>query len=520
MNVLSTVANNTFWNALNTVGGLLLGLTTSILLARLLGPTALGQYRYWVWLMGIFHLLASLSVPYAMTKFGAEYLGHHDRQTASALFIWLLLAELTLGILVGGAVLLYTWTVQTADPIALTIIGLSIVPLVLEGLFLAAMKGSQNFRILSQANLVGAGVYAVAAITAVSLGFGIHALLLIFLVRHLITLVWMGWKLPSFYMMRKPKHEGNDVREVLSRLPSRLYIPPALRRRLLLYCRDVLLILVIDIFRYRQSEIEFLRRFSSDADIAFYSQAFDLAFNSMAIPAIFSGILLPTFSALSGQKDRAQRNDLYLSSNRIVALIAVPIGFGGAAIAPALAALYGPAFLAMAPILAVLCVGNVVGSMASVSNATLHSIEKQSFNVRWGLLMAVVNIALNFLLIPSYGGIGAAVAHSSSQVISGIVGITYTFQCLHVSFPRRAFGRIALAALLAAAVAGLISSWIVYWGGLLLAIGAAIIVYPVLLRWSRALEAADLALLSQFSHVLPKGLIPTYRTLLHWLVRV
>ena len=517
MNVLSTVANNTFWNALNTVGGIFLGLTTSVLLARLLGPTALGQYRYWVWLMGIFYLLASLALPQAMTKFGAEYLGRHDRQTASVLFIWLLLAELTLGILVGGAVLLYTWTAQTTDPIALTIIGLSIVPLVLEGLFLAAMKGSQNFRILSQANLVGAVVYAVAAITAVSLGFGIHALLLILLVRHLITLVWMAWKLPSFYMMRKPRQAG---RGVLSRLPSLLYIPPALRRRLLLYCRDVLLILVIDTIRSGQSEIEFLKRFSSDADIAFYSQSFDLAVNSMAIPAIFSGILLPTFSALSGPKDRAQLNDLYLSSNRIVALIAVPVGFGGAAIAPALAALYGPAFLPMAPILAVLCVGNVASSMASVSNATLHSIEKQSFIVRLGLLMAIVNIVLNFLLIPSYGGVGAAVVNSSSQVISGIVGITYTFQCLHVSFPRRAFGRIALAALLAAAVAWLISSWVMYWGGLLLAMGAAIIVYPVLLRWSRALEAADLALLSQFSHVLPKGLIPTYRTLLHWLVRV
>ena len=81
----------------------------------------LEQYRYWVWLMGIFYLLASLALPQAMTKFGAEYLGRHDRQTASALFIWLLL-----GILVGGAILLYIWAAQTTDPFALTIIALSI----------------------------------------------------------------------------------------------------------------------------------------------------------------------------------------------------------------------------------------------------------------------------------------------------------------------------------------------------------------------------------------------------------
>ena len=76
---------------------------TSIVLARVLGASLLGQYNYWLWLIGLLALVASPGLPQAMTKFGAEYLGQGERQTASAIFARLLQLELLLGALVGGA---------------------------------------------------------------------------------------------------------------------------------------------------------------------------------------------------------------------------------------------------------------------------------------------------------------------------------------------------------------------------------------------------------------------------------
>ncbi len=498
MRVFPLVANNTFWSGLNTVGGLSLGLITNIVLARFLGPTALGQYNYWLWLMGLLVLVSSPGLPQAMTKFGAEYLGQQERQTAAALFGWLLVAELGLGILVGGAVLLYAWTAQTADSIALTLIAFSIAPIVVEGLFLAAAKGAQDFRMLSQASLIGGLGYAIGAIAAVSFGFGIYTLLLIFLLRRVVTLILIGWKLPTLYTVRGARA---------------FYISPGLRRRLFLYCRDVTLILVTNAVLYEQSEVYFLKRFATDAEIAFYSQSFHIALKAIAFPAIFSGVLLPAFSSLGGQKDQKQFNYLYLSSNRIVALIAMPIGFGGAAMAPAFVSLYGPEFLAMSPILAILFVGNIVGSIASVSSSMLYSVEEQHFIVRLGLCMALLNIALAFLLIPGYGAIGAALANSGSQVISGVVGITYSSRRLQLSFPLGSLGRVALAALFSAAVAWLIHAWL---GSLASAVVAAILAYPVLLRLFAALETSDHAILSQLSQYLPKSLMPAYQRLVHF----
>ena len=507
MNIYSTVAENTLWRAISTSGSLLSGLVTSIVLARALGPTVIGQYYYWLWVMGLLVLMSSPGLTQAMTKFGAEFLGKQERQTASALFVLLLLAELALGGLVSGAAFFYArfpWSPEpSADSIALTIVAISVVPGVVEMLFLAAARGTQNFRFLSQASLAGNLCYAVCAMTAVSLGYGIHALLLIFLAKRLVTLALVGWKLPTHYLLRGAR---------------RLTIPPELRRRILVYCRDVTLILVIDTILYERSELFFLQRFSTGADVAFYSQSYDLALKAMAIPAIFSGVLLPTFSSLAGQRGADGLPEgfktLHASSYRILALIAFPIGLGAAAIAPAFVLFYGPDFQPMSPVLAILFVGNIVGALASVSATILHSVDRQFFIVRLGLLVALLNIALDLFLIPRYGAIGAAFANSGSQAVSGIVGITYSTRRLDLSFPLRSIGRIALAALSTAAIAWLISTLL---GGLVIATAAGILAYPVMLRLFAALETSDHAILSRVSAYLPGRLTPAYQGLVDFL---
>ena len=63
MTVYQTIAKNTYWSALSTVGGLILGVVTSIVLARVLGASLLGQYNYWLWLIGLLALVASPGLP-------------------------------------------------------------------------------------------------------------------------------------------------------------------------------------------------------------------------------------------------------------------------------------------------------------------------------------------------------------------------------------------------------------------------------------------------------------------------
>lgn len=501
MTVYQTIARNTFWSALSTFGGLLLGVVTNIVLARVLGASMLGQYNYWLWLIGLLALVASPGLPQAMTKFGAEYLGQGERQTASAIFARLLRLELLLSAVVGGLVLVYAWAVPSTDAAALALVAFSVLLVTTEVFFQAAAKASLDFRIFSQASLLGGLVYAAAAITVVSLGFGIYALLFVYIARRVVTIILIGWKLPVHFSVRGALQLG---------------IPPELLRRILRYCRDIVLIFATSTIPYERLGIFFLSRFATDVDIAFYSQSFDLAVKSMAIPAIFTATLLPTFSSLQGQNDRERIDRVYLSSNRLAAAIAMPIGMGGAAVASSVALLYGPEFLSMAPILAVFFVGNIAGSIASVSVAMLYSMEEQNYIVRLNAVMAVFNIVLSLLLVPSFGATGAALATCGCHTVSSAMSIAHAARRLQLALPYRVLSRVFLAALSAAVAAWLISTWL---GGLVVAVAAALLIYPVSLRAFAALDASDQELLTRLSQHVPQSLVPAYQGLVQFLVR-
>jgi len=501
MSVYQTIVKNTYWSALSTFGGLLFGLITNIVLARVLGASVLGQYNYWLWLIGLLALVASPGLPQAMAKFGAEFLGQGERETASAILIRLLQIELLLGALVGGLVLVYTLAAPSSDGAALALVAISVLLVAVEAFFQSAAKGAQDFRIFSQASLIGGFIFAAASIVAVSLGFGIYALLLVYIARRIIAIILIGWKLQTHFTFSGALESS---------------IPHELRRRLFSYSRDIILIFVTSTIPYERFGVFFLKQFSTDVDIAFYSQSFDLAVRGMALPAIFTATLLPTFASLQGQNERDRVDRVYLSSNRIAAAVAMPIGLGGAAVASSVALLYGPEFQAMAPILAIFFVGNIAGSIASVSVSVLFSMEEQSFIVRLNALIALFNITLSLLLIPTYGAIGAAIATCGCHTVSSAVCIAHTARRLQVDLPFRVLSRILLAALTASAVAWLVSTWL---GGLVVAVAAAFLVYPVMLRLYAALDDSDQLLLNRLSQHLPQSLVPAYHGLVQFLVR-
>ena len=501
MSVYQTIVRNTYWSALSTVGGLVMGVITNIVLARALGAPLLGQYNYWLWLIGLLALIASPGLPQAMTKFGAEYLGREETETASAIFARLLRIELVLGALVGGIVLGYSLFVPSSDAAALALVAFSVLLVVVEVFFQAAAKGALDFRVFSQASLIGGFLYGASAITIVSFGYGVYPLLFAYIGRRILTILLVGWKLPAHYTVRGPPSPA---------------LPPELRQRIVRYSRDIVLIFATSTIPYERLGVFFLKLFATDVDIAFYSQSFDLAMKSMAIPAIFTATLLPTFSSLQGQNDITRIGRVYLSSNRIAAAVAMPIGLGGAAVASSVALLYGPEFLAMAPILAIFFIGNISGSVASVSVAMLYSVEEQNYIVRLNAVMAIFNILLSLLLIPSLGATGAALATCGCHTVSSAMSIAHAARRLQVELPFGVLSRVFLAALSAAVAAWLISTWL---GGLVVAVAAAVLIYPVMLRAFAALDASDQELLTRLSQHVPQSLTPAYQGLVQFLIR-
>ncbi len=128
--------------------------------------------------------------------------------------------------------------------------------------------------------------------------------------------------------------------------------------------------------------------------------------------------LAPTVSSLyaDGQLDRLQ--NMVTKSVRFVSLFAILAALvlllGGKMI---IGAFYGDEFVSAASPLSVLCCAQIVNSMMGSVVLLLNMTGYEKITARGVAISALINVALNLLLIPYYGVMGAAIATSASIVL-------------------------------------------------------------------------------------------------------
>ena len=99
----------------------------------------------------------------------------------------------------------------------------------------------------------------------------------------------------------------------------------------------------------------------------------------------------------------------------------------------AIGILYGAAYERAVPMLQITVWYTAMAHMGLVRDIWILSQEKQSYMWKMNIFGAVANVALNLVLIPPFGGVGAAVASLISQFIATI-GMCFIFKDLrHVN---------------------------------------------------------------------------------------
>jgi O-antigen/teichoic acid export membrane protein len=98
-----------------------------------------------------------------------------------------------------------------------------------------------------------------------------------------------------------------------------------------------------------------------------------------------------------------------------------------------------------------LLVSLAITSIGVVGSPLLVGTEKQSFIAKYGTFVAVLNIAMDLLLIPRHGALGAAIANCTAQIVGVLGGTIYTIRYAGANFPWRTTATIYAAAALAVA---------------------------------------------------------------------
>jgi O-antigen/teichoic acid export membrane protein len=405
-----TVGKNFFWYALETSFALAAALVTTVAVARVIGPVNLGHFNYIYWLTRISGSLGSVGIPLTVFKYMGEYLGSQEKALARAVFFRCLYVQTLLASLI--AVIGLGMVFAVGDPSLRTVsvlLVLGIVPQMITLIPSQANNAAENFSANTLAS--GGGIIINGVGTGLSLlcGWGLVGIAASVLVANTVEL--FAKLLP--------------VLQWVSPFPQR-ELPAGFIRQLVSFAGRSFGMLVVQAVVWDRSDVILLRLLNADIrQLAFFSISFSMIERLLLIPQAFGQALASTQMAEYG-RDKERLFRMTGTAGTYALMSGLPLLIGAACLAgPLLSLVYGPKYLPAIPVFAIAASFAVGRAVLAPGQTLLYSTDDLGFVLKCSAFCGVVNVAIDWLLIPGHGAIGAAIGNGTAQLLAAIGVWTY-----------------------------------------------------------------------------------------------
>ncbi len=388
------------------VGASVIGIATSILVARGVGVEGRGLYELAHLLPTVMATLFNFGLTLATVYYTAH--GDHDAATIAASNITLALLLSAVGLALSALLLaLAGGALFPGVPPALLWLGLLLLPLLYLGQgLLPIFQGKQDFRAYNLVQLVpGAVALALIVVVVWVLNGGVAGVLLA------VTLGNLAGLLASLALLRP--HTG-PLRRLFALRLNRAYARQALDYGLKIQFS------VIVVFLLLRVDIWLLNLIGGGAQsVGLYGIAVALGERVWTFGGLAAVVILPRIASWDGDEDR--RSQLTALTARYTFWLSVVLALAILLLGePVIALLYGEAFRPSAGALALLLPGIVLYNMASVTGADIAGRGRPLANAIHAAIAFAINIIANLVLIPRYDFAGAAAASAIAYSYLGL----------------------------------------------------------------------------------------------------
>lgn len=427
------------------------------LMAILLGPTAYGILGITLPFQGIFQTLAAGGLPPAIAKYVAEYeaVDEHDmaRQTiftALKIMVFLGLFFGVLMIFVVAPYLAYNYLGKPEALVPLQIVGMITPFSVVVGAFRGAFQGvykmeyivytravEQLGMILFATAFVLIGLSTVGALWGTVLGFAFAMVSAIYIFkRH------MGKYIPE------PSDDFNFTYKDELKLAAVL----------VKFSIPVIVTAIAEMLIYNICTIV-MGKFLTFADVGFFAAADPIARLPLMISISVATTILPASSEAFKLKDTKTLQKYVSEAYKFSLLFVVPMCVGLALFAsPTLRVLYfkNAAYVAGASALAILSIGMTFYSIFAISTSVIQGIGNPRIPMYILIGGAIVTGVLNWIMVPTLGIAGGALATSIACFLMMVPCIYFVFKLTKTKAPTKSIIKILAASAIMGAVAFLI----------------------------------------------------------------
>lgn len=472
MSTAQRIAKNAGLLILGSAANFILGFFATMYIARYLDAEGYGTLSFATALTAIFAIFADLGLNALMIREIAR-----DRTLAPKYLGNIAVLKLTLSVITFGMIALamhlldYPW--ETTEVVYL--IALSALVTAFSDMFYAVTRAYERMEFTAIAQTVGSILILSGALLAIAKGFSVVGFAYIYLITALAMLAYSFgvtcWRfaLPALEL---------DVS----------------------FCKKTIrqawpfAIIAVSMAVYYWIDSVMLSIMKDNEVVGWYSAAYRLVFLLQFIPQAYFGAVFPVMSRLY-VTSRESLRVVYAKSVKYLFILAVPIAIGTTILAERIVTgifgvEYQPSVIALQ-----LLIWSMVATFMSASCATLlNSLNKQSAMAALIMATAVLNVALNLILIPRYGLTGASVATLITGPFAAFVAFALTIRQGY-GFPVKSLIGVAGRVLISSAI---MSVFVIYFEHkhihLLLLIPLSALVYLVAIMAVRTLNKEDLLL--------------------------
>jgi O-antigen/teichoic acid export membrane protein len=383
---------------------------------------------------------------------------------------------------------------------------LTIIPGVFMGVPAGALYATENLSYNAVSSVSAIAVNLIGVTTSVLLGWGLVGLVASTLASRSVDCVLRF----MLFRWRYANVPGT----------ARRTLDPALLKRMTSFGMLQIILILLYALLFDRMEVFFLKALAPAREIAFFSISFTLAQYLLIIPNTLSGAASVSMMVKQGRSPR-ESAEIAAATTWFTTLVAAPVLVGVAALSdPLLRLAYGANYLPAIPVLTALSLFALSLAASQPAQYLLVSAERQVFYILCLISAALIDVAGNMLLIPSFGSLGAAYAKGISQAVAGVGFIAYMVRKFDVTLP---FSRIAR--LMAVVVAmffavRLVTAPLAPLAALAVGIPVGAVVFISLMRWLRCLDATDRDRLRRFDKLLPASTHRAYFTMLDFVAPV
>lgn len=412
----------------------LIGFILSIFLARYLGPSDLGVYRIALTFNMIALLICGIGIPPAMIKYLAEYKDDKtkiDQYTSSGILTSILLGIFfTLFFYFTSGIFADIFKMPLLSDL-IKIIAFSFPFALLNNVLLAFFNGLRKMKLYSIGIIIQNIFLIIVTLILVFNGWGTIGAVSGILVSTVI--------LSIFLIVLSRKHFDFNFRlyrktnKVLMRYGAQILSTNAINE--INNQMDIILVGVLLI----------------SSSVGYYSIAIGLSNFFWIIPLSIQKITYPATSEYWGKNNHGAINMMMDKTMKYSTIILVFLGLlVGFFATNIITILYTSNYLYAVLPLQILLVGTVIrGSIAQPIGGSLMSIGKADLTFKITALMMSINVALDFLLIPYFGIIGAAIATSISLAAGAFIILFFTVKHLSIKIDFKWFLNLLIVAVLA-----------------------------------------------------------------------